>query len=273
MLRAFDEVPRHLFVPTGVRHRAYEDAALPIGSGQTISQPSIHALYLDVLHLTGNERVLESRDWLGFQTALLARLAAQVFTIERVSALMDRAKDVLRTHQVNNVSFLVGDGTIGWREYGPYDAILVGAGSPTVPQPLIDQLAVGGRLLCPVGDRDETGSGARHARSQAAFARHVVTDARFVPLVGTHGWVDGTPRDREHRPHHAQRHDPARHRAWARAGRRVPLVRPDRSATTWAGRVGAEPPGWAPSSCARRALRSFWQRSSRLSSAALRAPL
>ena len=192
VLRAFDEVPRHLFVPTGVRHRAYEDAALPIGSGQTISQPSIHALYLDVLKLNGKERVLEIGTGSGFQTALLARLAAQVFTIERVAALMERAKDVLRAQQVNNVSFLVGDGTIGWREYGPYDAILVGAGSPTVPKPLIDQLAIGGRLLCPVGNKDKQ-EVVLVTRDISGVRTTVVTDARFVPLVGTHGWVDGTP--------------------------------------------------------------------------------
>ncbi len=192
VLRAFDEVPRHLFVPTGVRHRAYEDSALPIGSGQTISQPSIHALYLDVLKLTGKERVLEIGTGSGFQTALLARLAAQVFTIERVAPLMERAKEVLRAQQVNNVSFLVGDGTIGWREYGPYDAILVGAGSPTVPQPLIDQLAIGGRLLCPVGNREKQ-EVVLITRDIGGVHQSVVTDARFVPLVGTHGWVDGTP--------------------------------------------------------------------------------
>lgn len=192
VLRAFDDVPRHLFVPTGVRHRAYDDAALPIGSGQTISQPSIHALYLDVLRLTGRERVLEIGTGSGFQTALLARLAAQVFTIERVVALMDRAKEVLRSLHVNNVSFLVGDGTIGWREYGPYDAILVGAGSPTVPQPLIDQLAVGGRLLCPVGDRLKQ-EVVLVTRDSSGVKTTSVIDARFVPLVGTHGWVDGAP--------------------------------------------------------------------------------
>ena len=192
VLRAFDEVPRHLFVPTGVRHRAYDDAALPIGSGQTISQPSIHALYLDVLGLTGRERVLEIGTGSGFQTALLARLAAQVFTVERVVALMDRAKEALRALQVNNVSYLVGDGTIGWREYGPYDAILVGAGSPTVPQPLIDQLAVGGRLLCPIGDREKQ-EVVLVTRDISGTRTTVITDARFVPLVGTHGWISGPP--------------------------------------------------------------------------------
>ncbi len=191
VLRAFDEVPRHLFVPTGVRHRAYEDEALLIGSGQTISQPTIHALYLDVLALTGKERVLEIGTGSGFQTALLARLAAQVFTIERVAVLMDRAKEVLRGLQVSNVSYLVGDGTIGWREYGPYDAILVGAGSPTIPQPLIEQLAVGGRLLCPVGNRDKQ-EVVLATRDISGVRTSVITDARFVPLVGTHGWVNGS---------------------------------------------------------------------------------
>ena len=192
VLRAFDEVPRHLFVPTGVRHRAYEDAALPIGSGQTISQPSIHALYLDILGLTGRERVLEIGRGSGFQTALLARLAAQVLTIERVAVLMDRAKEVLRSLGVNTVSYLVGDGTIGWREYGPYDAILVGAGSPTVPQPLIDQLAVGGRLLCPIGDREKQ-EVVLVTRDSSGIRTSTVADARFVPLLGTHGWMEGAP--------------------------------------------------------------------------------
>jgi protein-L-isoaspartate(D-aspartate) O-methyltransferase len=189
VLRAFDDVPRHLFVPTGVRHNAYEDTALPIGSGQTISQPSIHALYLDVLGLTGKERVLEVGTGSGFQTALLARLATQVFTIERVPVLMERAKSVLRDLAVNNVSFLVGDGTIGWREYGPYDAILVGAGSPTIPKPLVDQLAVGGRLLCPVGDRTKQ-EVVLVTRDISGVRTSTITDARFVPLLGTHGWVE-----------------------------------------------------------------------------------
>jgi protein-L-isoaspartate(D-aspartate) O-methyltransferase len=190
VLRAFDDVPRHLFVPSGVVHRAYEDAALPIGSGQTISQPSIHALYLDVLHLTGTERVLEVGTGSGFQTALLARLAAQVFTIERVPALMARAREVLKSQNITNVSFQVGDGTIGWREYGPYDAILVGAGSPVIPNPLVEQLAIGGRLLCPVGTREQQ-QVVLVTRDVTGTRTTVISDARFVPLLGTHGWMEG----------------------------------------------------------------------------------
>jgi protein-L-isoaspartate(D-aspartate) O-methyltransferase len=117
VLRAFDEVPRHLFVPAGVAHRAYEDSALPIGSGQTISQPSVHALSLQALRPTGRGRVLEVGTGSAFQTALLARLAEQVFSIERVPALLDRARETLAQHNVRNVSLLLGDGTLGWRDY------------------------------------------------------------------------------------------------------------------------------------------------------------
>ena len=187
VLRAVDLTPRHLFVPTGVRHRAYEDSALPIGNGQTISQPSVHARYLELLRLTGNERVLEVGTGTGYQTALLSHLAAQVFSSERVIALYDRARDVLRQLDVRNVSMLLGDGTIGWREYAPYDAILVSAGAPDVPAPLLDQLAEGGTLLIPLGGKDEQLL-VSFARRDGAIVRRDIAPVRFVPLLGTHGW-------------------------------------------------------------------------------------
>ena len=187
VLRAFDETPRHLFVPTGVGHRAYEDSSLPIGNGQTISQPSVHARYLQLLALRGEERVLEIGTGSGFQTVLLARLAAQVFSIERVAPLLDRAREMVRSLQVRNVSLLVGDGTIGWREYAPYDAILVSAASPSIPQPLIDQLADGGRLLIPVGDREEQVL-TLVTRVGDRLERRDILPVRFVPLLGMHGW-------------------------------------------------------------------------------------
>jgi protein-L-isoaspartate(D-aspartate) O-methyltransferase len=187
VLRAVDITPRHLFVPTGVRHRAYEDSALPIGNGQTISQPSVHARYLELLHLTGKERVLEIGTGTGYQTALLSHLAAQVFSIERVPALYEQARDVLRQLDVRNVSMLLGDGTIGWREYAPYDAILVSAGAPDVPNPLIDQLAEGGTLLIPLGTRDEQTLVSLERRN-GAIIRRDIAPVRFVPLLGTHGW-------------------------------------------------------------------------------------
>jgi len=187
VLRALDLTPRHLFVPTGVRHRAYEDSALPIGNGQTISQPSVHARYLELLHLTGKERVLEVGTGTGYQTALLSHLAAQVFSIERVAALYEQAREILRQLDVRSVSMLLGDGTIWWREYSPYDAILVSAGAPEVPTPLIDQLAEGGTLLIPLGNRDEQIL-VSFERRDGTVVRRDIAPVRFVPLLGTHGW-------------------------------------------------------------------------------------
>ena len=187
VLRAFAETPRHLFVPDAVRHRAYENTALPIGAGQTISQPFTQARYLETLHLQGAERVLEIGTGSGYQTALLSRLVAQVFTVERVQALAERAQLALRAAEARNVSVLLGDGTLGWAGYAPYGAILVTAGGPTVPAPLVEQLAPGGRLLIPVGERgrqtltlvERTADGVRTT---------ALGDALFVPLLGEHGF-------------------------------------------------------------------------------------
>lgn len=190
VLKAVAETPRHLFVPEAVRHRAYEDSALPIGAGQTISQPSMQARYLSLLKLGGRERVLEVGTGSGYQTALLARLVDQVFTVERVSDLASRAQRALREAGARNVSLLVGDGTLGWSAYAPYDAILVAAGGPEIPAPLVAQLKIGGRLVVPVGARgkqdltlvEKTGAGDTDIR------RTSLGDARFVPLVGEHGF-------------------------------------------------------------------------------------
>ena len=187
VLRAFDLTPRHLFVPTGMRHRAYEDSALPIGNGQTISQPSTHARYLELLHLTGSERVLEIGTGSGYQTVLLSHLSAQVFSIERVGGLLERARDAIRESGARNVSLLAGDGTLGWREYGPFDAILVTAGAPQEPPPLVEQLAEGGRMLIPIGEREEQRL-TLVTRHGDALDRRDMGPARFVPLVGMHGW-------------------------------------------------------------------------------------
>ena len=187
VLRAFAETPRHLFVPEAVRHRAYEDAALPIGAGQTISQPFMQARYLEALRLKGHERVLEIGTGSGYQTALLACLAAQVFTVERVQALAEAAQQALRAAAVRNVSVLLGDGTLGWSAFAPYEAILVAAGGPEVPAPLVEQLALGGRLLIPLGDR-----GAQTLtlveRTMGEPLHTTLGTALFVPLVGEHGF-------------------------------------------------------------------------------------
>ena len=190
VLKAFAETPRHLFVPPAVRHRAYEDSALPIGNGQTISQPFIQARYLEALRLTGTERVLEIGTGSGYQTALLGALAGTVFSIERVEALALAAQRALREAGVANASVLLGDGTLGWSSYAPYDAILVAAGGPEVPPPLVEQLAPDGRLLIPLGQR-----GGKQALTlvervgRTPELRHTpLGSARFVPLVGEHGF-------------------------------------------------------------------------------------
>lgn len=187
VLRAFDLTPRHLFVPSGVQHRAYEDSALPIGNAQTVSQPSVHARYLSELKLTGHERVLEVGTGSGYQTVLLSHLAAQVFSVERVPALLDRAREVIRQIGARNISLLLGDGTFGWREYAPYEAILVSAAAPEVPKPLFEQLAEGGRILAPIGERDEQMLIVGTRRGEE-LVRRDIAPVRFVPLVGKYGW-------------------------------------------------------------------------------------
>jgi len=187
VLRAVAETPRHLFVPEAVRHRAYEDVALPIGAGQTISRPFTQARYLEALRLTGGEKVLEIGTGSGYQTALLAALAAQVFSVERVRGLAEAAQRALKAAGVANVSILVGDGTLGWSAYAPYQAIVVAAGGPEVPPPLVEQLAPRGRMLIPLGE------GAAQTltlveRDQGQLRQTKLGDARFVPLVGEHGF-------------------------------------------------------------------------------------
>jgi len=188
VLRAFAATPRHLFVPEAVRHRAYEDTALPIGTGQTISQPFTQARYLETLALKGEERVLEVGTGSGYQTALLAALAAQVFTVERVRGLAENAQAALKAAGVTNVSLLVGDGTLGWSAYAPYHAILVAAGGPEIPPPLVEQLAPGGgRMIIPLGAKGaQTLTLVR--RTDTGIRATPIGDARFVPLVGEHGF-------------------------------------------------------------------------------------
>lgn len=188
VLHAFDRVPRHRFVPEELRHRAYEDAALPIGHGQTISRPRVHALHLSLARLRGHERVLEVGTGSGFQTALLSRLAAEVYSIERVPPLVERARARLEALGASNVEVRQGDGSLGWPVAAPFDAVLVGAAAPEVPGALERQLSPdGGRLLVPVGDgrRQEL---TRVVREGDRWRREVVEDARFVPLVGEGGW-------------------------------------------------------------------------------------
>ena len=186
VLRAIGETPRHLFVPEALLGRAYEDVALPIGRGQTISRPLTHARYLEALELRGRERELEIGTGSGYQAALLSQHVAQVFTVERLAQLASRARAAVAAAGLSNVAVLVGDGTLGWRPYAPYDAILVAAASPQVPPPLLEQLADGGRLLAPIGT-GQVQEIVRITRRGTALAEERLALASFVPLIGRHG--------------------------------------------------------------------------------------
>jgi len=189
VLRAVSQVPRHLFVPESLRHRAYEDTALPIGAGQTISQPWVQARSLELAGFSGHERVLEVGTGSGYQTALLALCAEQVFSVERLPALARSAKSVLEQARIGNVSIMVGDGTLGWRPYAPFDVILVAAASPDVPAPLLEQLAPGGRLILPLGDRMNQALVVGTKLPDGGLQTRVVSDVRFVPLIGQFGFA------------------------------------------------------------------------------------
>lgn len=188
VLDALLKVPRHLFVGDAHRMSAYEDHPLSIGEGQTISQPYIVALMTEALKLTGSETVLEIGTGSGYQTTILAELAARVYSIERIPSLTGRARKVMDSLGYKNVLVKLSDGTLGWDEYAPYDRILVTAGAPSVPEPLIDQLAPGGILVIPVGSnslqelvrvtKDEDGS----------IKEDRLGSCVFVRLVGKHGW-------------------------------------------------------------------------------------
>lgn len=187
VLRAFSLVPRHTFLPPAVEHRAYEDAALPIGFGQTASQPSLQALFLEQLDLKPTDRVLEVGTGSGYQTAVLAHLVEHVYSIDRVPELTSRARAALDALRVPNVALLTGDGTVGWSRYAPYNAILVAAAAPDIPSALVTQLADDGRMLIPLGDRDA--QQLTLVRKQGdRVETEVITGCAFVPLIGRFGW-------------------------------------------------------------------------------------
>jgi protein-L-isoaspartate(D-aspartate) O-methyltransferase len=190
VLHAVATVPRHRFVPESLQHRAYEDSALPIGAGQTISQPYVQARCLELLRLTGNDRVLEVGAGSGYQTALLAALASTVLAVERVPELARAARAALEGVGVGNATVVVGDGTLGWRAYAPYDAIVVAAASPAIPQPLLEQLAEGGRLVIPLGD-ENTQTLTLVEKHGAEMRTTTASDVRFVPLLGQFGFRNG----------------------------------------------------------------------------------
>ncbi len=188
VLAAFREVPRHEFVPEDLRHLAYRDGPLPIEAGQTISQPYIVAYMTQLLELTGSENVLEVGTGSGYQTAILARLATQVHSLERYAVLAETARERLARLGVTNVEILIGDGSQGLPDQAPFDAITVTAAAPEAPQPLLAQLADGGRLVIPVGPPREQIL-ERWLRRGGTWHIEHLTPVAFVPLIGKHGWA------------------------------------------------------------------------------------
>jgi protein-L-isoaspartate(D-aspartate) O-methyltransferase len=187
VLEAFRKVPRHAFVPENIRSSAYDDCALPIGEGQTISQPYMVAIMTELLKLKGGEKVLEIGTGSGYQTAILSGLCQKVYTMERIKALAQRAENILRGLGYHNVEYIVGDGTGGYLPQAPYAGILVTAGCPEIPAPLIEQLSEGGRLVVPVGERHlQTLTVLIKEKGKTRTEESI--GCVFVPLIGKFGW-------------------------------------------------------------------------------------
>lgn len=187
VLNAMSKVPRHLFVEEALHGQAHNDYPLPIGEKQTISQPYMVALMTEALELKGDERVLEIGTGSGYQAAILAELAEWVYSIERIRSLANKARKLLDELNCYNVEIRVSDGTQGWKEKAPYQAITVTAGAPEIPQPLLDQLIPGGRLVVPVGDAFSQ-TLVRVIRTKGGFKQEDMGGCHFVKLIGKHGW-------------------------------------------------------------------------------------
>jgi len=192
VLEAMSRVPRHLFVPDSIADRAYDDSPLPIGEGQTISQPYMVAWMTELLDIGDSDRVLEIGTGSGYQAAILCELAAEVISIEKFPDLAREAQERLGTLGYRNIAIHVGDGTLGWPQGAPYDGIIVTAGAPSVPQPLLEQLADGGKLVIPVGPSGMQMLNVITRKGNDYQAKEEGTCV-FVPLVGKFGWKRGRP--------------------------------------------------------------------------------
>lgn len=190
VLEAFNIVPRHLFIDTALEDKAYKDTALPIGKEQTISQPYTVARQTELLELMPGEKVLEIGTGSGYQAAILCELGAQVYSVERHRELYERANDIIRELGYR-VRLKLGDGTLGWSAYAPYDAIVVTAGAPIVPEDLVSQLNVNGRLVVPVGDEDRQVMVRIIKIREGEYEQEEFRDFKFVPLIGKKGWHEG----------------------------------------------------------------------------------
>ena len=187
VLAAMRKVPRHRFVSEAMQAYAYQDEPLPIGEGQTISQPYMVAYMSESLELGGKERVLEVGTGTGYQTAVLSQLAERVYSMERIRSLLEKARKILEEIQCRNVITQLSDGSYGWKDEAPFDAIMVTAGSPSLPEPLMEQLTVGGTMVIPIGGRNVQRL-MRVRRSARGFLEENLMECSFVALVGDHGW-------------------------------------------------------------------------------------
>ena len=188
-LQVMGTVPRHLFVEDAMQARAYGDHPLSIGSGQTISQPYIVALMTQALELQGHERILEIGTGSGYQAAILSRICERVYTIERIDSLLGKARRIFDRLRYHNIVSRIDDGTIGWPDQAPFDAILVTAGGPKIPEPLVQQLADPGRLVIPVGNQQEQELQLL-TKKDGDISIRTIEQVRFVNLIGIHGWQD-----------------------------------------------------------------------------------
>jgi len=190
VLKALEKVPRHLFVNEALRDQAYNDNPLPIDGGQTISQPYIVALMTEALELKGSEKVLEIGTGSGYQAAVLAELVDHVFSIDRIASLAGNARRLLESLNYYNIAIRVGDGTLGWKDEAPFDAVMVTAGAPDIPKTLVEQIAVGGRLVVPVGGRHSQVlmKLTRLSESVNDVKKEDLGGCRFVDLIGEYGW-------------------------------------------------------------------------------------
>jgi protein-L-isoaspartate(D-aspartate) O-methyltransferase len=200
VVEAMQQVPRDLFIPEALAGQAYGDFALPIGEGQTISQPYTVAYMCENLALSGKERVLEIGTGTGYHTAVLSHLAEWVYSVERIRSLLEQARRILEQIQRRNVITRLSDGSYGWKEEAPFDAILVTAGAPSVPEPLMEQLKTGGTLVIPVGGRNVQRL-VKIRRTSQGFIEENLMECSFVALVGHHGW----PRREKYDPYSPNR--------------------------------------------------------------------
>jgi protein-L-isoaspartate(D-aspartate) O-methyltransferase len=188
VLKAFGKVPRHLFLDEALWPQAYDDNPLPIGEKQTISQPYIVALMTEALELTGTERILEVGTGSGYQAAILAELAEEVYSIERIPPLAKRARKVLDSLKYTNIIIRIGDGTNGLKEYAPYHGIITTAAGPEAPDPLLEQLEIGGKLIIPIGDEYSQDLKMYVKEAEDTYREDSLGGCRFVKLIGEHGW-------------------------------------------------------------------------------------